>query len=149
MPYAAPKVRCQDRSGYPCSTVVALDSPNCGDPSHFPGANGGQPFEKREPGCEAPDLDVLTFDPQRVHVTRSALNDWGRRPAALQAKMQQALIRGGYWRCADGTHLLEMGRHQMVLSSDGLRCESYAQLAEPPPHMGRADRSCCAHVEQG
>ncbi len=46
--------------------------------------------------------------------------------------MREALIVGCYWRSADGTHLLEVGRHQMALSSDGLRCERYAQLTESP-----------------
>lgn len=145
MSYLAPKVRCRDRSGYPCDEVVALNSPHCGNRAHFPGANGGAPITSRHSQAiplsvnedydlvdDTPDLDPVTFDSRKVHITQQALESWGRHPAALQAKIRDALIRGGYWRSADGTHQLELGRHQMVLSEDGRRCESYARLPEPP-----------------
>lgn len=150
----APKVTCGDRSGYLCTKVVSLYSPHCGDPSHFPGANGGVPVPRQRLGREVqaavtedgsvddtPDLDAVTFDAMDVQVTSQALNMWGRHPTALQAKIRDALIRGGYWRTKTGGHLLEIGRHQLVLSSDGRRCESYTLLPEPPP------RTCAAPID--
>lgn len=146
MPYSAPKVRCADRSGYPCDRIVALDSPHCGNRAHFPGANGGVRISRRTPGAvpltvdedydlidDAPDLDPVTFDTRKVHVTDHAQQAWGQHPKVLQAKIRQALLRGGYWRTVTGGHLLELGRHQMLLSADGRRCESYVYLPERPP----------------
>jgi hypothetical protein len=139
----APKVRCQERSGYSCTKIVSLDSPHCGDPSHFPGANGGVsvPRAASRPRAvpltvsedydvigDTPDLDPVTFNARRVHVSQPALEAWGGHPKALQAKIRRALLRGGYWRTVTGGHLLEFGPHQMVLSSDGRRCESYSRL---------------------
>lgn len=135
MAKSAPKVACSVRSGYPCDRVVSLYSPHCGDPSHFPGAIGGGQLTNRSAGSDAPDLDVLTFDPMRVQVAPAALRAWGREPAALQIQIRDALIRGGYWHSADGTHILEVGGHQMVLSADGRRCEKYTAIPQPPPRV--------------
>jgi hypothetical protein len=145
MTYLPAKVRCEERSGYPCDKIVALDSPNCGNRVHFPGANGGVSISRRRPRMipltvpedyeivdDTPDLDLVSFDTRRIHVTLAALEAWGRHSRALQARIREALFRGGYWRTAARGHLLEAGRHQMLLSSDGYRCESYVHLPVPP-----------------
>lgn len=144
MAYPVPNVRCEDRSGYSCNKIVALDSPNCGDRAHFPGANGGAPIARRRGRIipltvaedydlidDTPDLDPVTFDPRRIHVTHAAQEKFGRHPKVLQARIREAILQGGYWRTVTGGHLLEIGRHQMLLSSDGRRCESYDYLPEP------------------
>lgn len=143
----SPKVRCGERSGYPCNKIVTLDSPHCGNPDHFPGANGGVPIprsasrprkvpltvaEDYEIIEDTPDLDPVAFDTRRVHISRAALDAWGGHPKALQGKIRQALLHGGYWRTVTGGHLLEFGHHQMLLSSDGRRCESYTRLPPGP-----------------
>jgi hypothetical protein len=143
VPYPVPKVRCGERSGYPCNEIVALNSPHCGNQAHYPGANGGVPIARRpdpltgddERTDDWPDLDPVTLDVRRVHITQQALEQWGRHPAALQAKIRDALIRGGYWRSEDRTHLLELDRDQIVLSRDGRRCLSYARLCEAPSRL--------------
>ncbi|MDA8324018.1 MAG: hypothetical protein M0030_29990 [Actinomycetota bacterium] len=146
MIYTPPKVPCGERSGYPCQRLVSLLSPHCGDRRHFPGANGGRPVARNRPRKigltvaedydliedDFPDLDPVTFDARRVWVTRPALDAWGRHHRLLQARIRLALTRGGYWRTADGGHLLEIGRHQMELSADGRRCVAYVLLPVPP-----------------
>lgn len=145
MPYAPPKVRCSERSGYSCDEIVSVFSRHCGNPQHYPGANGGLPVSRnrrRKIGLtvdedydlidESPDLDPVTFDARRVWVTGPALDAWGRHPRALQANIRLALSRGGYWRTTSGGHLLEIGRHQIELSGDGRYCTAYALLPSPP-----------------
>lgn len=147
MAWPSPKVRCSERSGYPCTKIVGLDSPHCGNPVHFPGANGGVPVprtgrrqrivpltvsEDYDLIDETPDLDPVTFDARRVHISGPTLEAWGRHPKALQGKIRKALLRGGYWRTATGGHLLETGSDQMLLSSDGRRCDAYTRLPPRP-----------------
>lgn len=148
MTWAPPKVRCGERSGYPCTRIVSLSSAHCGDPLHFPGANGGVPVPRPAPRPrpvpltvsedydvidDTPDLDPVTFSSRQVHISRPALEAWGGHPRALQGMIRRALLRGGYWRTATGGHRLELGSHRMVLSSDGRRCESYTRLLPGPP----------------
>ncbi|MHB1433461.1 MAG: hypothetical protein ACYCVZ_15265 [Streptosporangiaceae bacterium] len=146
MIYTPPKVRCSERSGYPCHRLVSVLSPHCGDRLHFPGANGGSPVARSRPRKigltvaedydliedDCPDLDPVTFDARRVWVTRPALEAWGRHHRLVQARIRLALSRGGYWRTAEGGHLLEIGRHQLELSADGRYCVAYALLPIPP-----------------
>jgi hypothetical protein len=152
--YGAPTVRCRERSGYPCDVIVHLDSPHCGDPAHFTGANGGVPV-RRQRARVVPlivdedydlveytaDLDPVSFDPRRVQLSRGAIAAWGRHPVELREKLKEALLRGGYWRTASGGHLLEIGRHQILLSEDGRCCDTYTFLPQPtePAYGGPID----------
>lgn len=141
----SPKIPCRERSGYPCDKLVTLRSPHCGDSRHFPGANGGLPIRRNRSAKialtvnedydlidESPDLDPVTFDARRVFVSRPALEAWDDHPKKLQARIRLALTQGGYWRTVTGSHLLEIGADQIVLSSNGQYCESYTRLPPPP-----------------
>jgi hypothetical protein len=81
---------------------------------------------------DTPDLDPVTFNARGVSISAVALEAWGRHPVALQARIRDALLYGGYWRTVTGGHLLEIGRHKVVLSSDGKRCDSYCRLPDLP-----------------
>ncbi len=143
--HSSPKIRCGQRSGYDCDVLVSLDSRHCGDPDHVPGAEGGAARERArserprltvdeeydlfDESIDGDDLDPVTFDVSRVHLTKGALAAWPRKPWALKEEIRRALLRGGYWRTDDGGHLLEHRRHQMELSPDARRCIAYRPLA--------------------